>query len=54
MEEEMRLHVELRARKNAERGVAPEVARDAARQRFGNRTALGEQAREVWIPPMLE
>lgn len=54
MEEEMRLHVELRARKNAERGVLPETACGAAIRRFGNRTGLQEQVREAWIPPVLE
>ena len=54
MEEEMRLHIEQRARQQGGRGLSPENSREAAQRRFGNRTALGEQAREAWIPPALE
>jgi putative ABC transport system permease protein len=45
LEEEMRLHLELRARALAERGLAPEQAFDAARRQFGNLTTIQEESR---------
>ena len=54
IDEEMRLHVEQRARQEAGRGLSSENALVSAQRRFGNRTALAEQAREAWISPALE
>ncbi len=54
MEEEMRLHLEQRARQQAGRGLSAGNTLETAQRRFGNRTALKEQAREAWIPPALE
>lgn len=54
LQEEMRLHIEQRARKQAELGSSTDAALESAQRRFGNRTALGEQAREAWISPVME
>src|SRR5436190_6241596 len=48
LQEEMRLHMELRQREQVERGVEPEAARAAAQRRFGNQTLLGEYSRDAW------
>src|SRR5947199_6312661 len=48
LEDEMRLHTELRARHLRERGVSFEEAGYAARRQFGNRTLLHETSREIW------
>ena len=48
LEEEMRLHRELREQEQLEAGVAPEEARYAARRRFGNDTVLREESRDMW------
>jgi len=48
LEEEMRLHRELREQEQIEAGVAPEEARYAARRRFGNDLVLREESREMW------
>jgi putative ABC transport system permease protein len=47
LEEEMRLHRELREQEQLEAGVAPEEARYAARRRFGNDLVLREESREM-------
>src|SRR6185312_16131094 len=49
LDEEMRLHAELRAARLRQEGVRAEDANSAARRQFGNRTLLKENAREVWI-----
>ncbi len=48
LEEEMRLHLELREQEQMERGLAPDEARYAARRQFGNPTLLKEVSREMW------
>ncbi len=48
LDEEMRLHRELREHEQIEAGVAPEEARSAARRRFGNDLVLREESREMW------
>src|ERR1051326_7556517 len=48
LDEEMRLHMELRARQLRERGVDTEQARFAARREFGNRAAVELASAEVW------
>ncbi len=48
LEEEMRLHQELRAQANAEEGMPPEEARYAARREFGNALLLREKSWDLW------
>jgi predicted permease len=48
VDEEMRLHVELRTAANRRRGLAPEEATREARLRFGNPLKLREEARDMW------
>ncbi len=48
LEEEMRLHVELRAGQHAESGAAADEAYYAAQRRFGNVLQLKETSRDVW------
>src|SRR5580658_5346645 len=48
LDEEMRLHVELRAAQLSSSGVPTREALDAARRRFGNRTQIAEQNNETW------
>jgi ABC-type antimicrobial peptide transport system permease subunit len=48
LEEEMRLHVELRTQQHIQAGVLPEQAGRVARRRFGNVTLLKEVSREMW------
>jgi putative ABC transport system permease protein len=48
LEEEMRLHIDLRAQKLRQQGVEPTEAGYAAQRQFGNRTLLGETSSELW------
>src|SRR2546422_6803459 len=48
LEEEMRLHREIREREFVEAGVSREEAHYAARRRFGNATLLKESSRAAW------
>ena len=48
LEEEMRLHMELRAQQHGESGVTADESRYAAQRRFGNTLQLKEAGREVW------
>ncbi len=48
LEEEMRLHQELREQEQVDRGVSPEEAHYAAQRRFGNKLVLREESREMW------
>ena len=48
LDEEMRLHLELRARRLNEQGMNADAARLAARRRFGNRAAMGIASSEAW------
>ncbi|HEV2498393.1 MAG TPA: ABC transporter permease [Terriglobia bacterium] len=48
LDEEMRLHQELREQEQVERGVSSEEARYAAQRRFGNRLVLREESGEMW------
>jgi putative ABC transport system permease protein len=48
LEEEMRLHVELRARKLRQQGLAADEAGYAAQRRFGNQLALHDASARVW------
>ncbi|HKF58842.1 MAG TPA: ABC transporter permease, partial [Blastocatellia bacterium] len=48
MEEEMRLHCDLRARERQEDGMSSECARHAVRLRFGNSLRLREEIHHAW------
>ena len=48
LEEEMRLHRDLRARELREDGVASEAAQYAAQRRFGNSLGLREEIDQAW------
>ena len=54
LDEEMRLHVELRAKTYQDRGMDPADAALAAKRRFGNPVALRENTRDVWNAQWLE
>jgi putative ABC transport system permease protein len=54
LEEEMRLHLDLRARQLAQQGMASGEAFDAARRKFGNRTILQEASRREWGWTMID
>ena len=47
LEEEMRLHLELREQQ-LETGMTPTDAHSAARRRFGNPTVLKEKSHRTW------
>src|SRR5262249_61230927 len=48
LEEEMRLHLEMKAEENLAAGISPEEACYAAQRQFGNQTLLQEVSREMW------
>src|SRR5580658_9817484 len=48
LEEEIRLHLELREQEQLRAGLAPRDARYAALRRFGNETLLKEESYMVW------
>src|SRR5580698_9124258 len=48
MDEELRLHEELKARELRETGMSNEEARYAARRQMGNALRLREESREAW------
>src|SRR5580700_3809440 len=48
LEEEMRLHVDLRTADKQAGGLMPDAAREAARRQFGNATRLQESSRDAW------
>jgi predicted permease len=48
LEEEMRLHRQLRAERLQGGGLAPAAARDAAQRKFGNTTHHQERSRDMW------
>src|SRR3984957_1483548 len=48
LEEEMRLHVELRREQQMAAGLSPDGARQAALRRFGNTTRLREKSHMTW------
>jgi macrolide transport system ATP-binding/permease protein len=48
LEEEMRLHLELRAQEHAENGMGEEAARRTAYRRFGNPTVIREKSYMTW------
>src|SRR5580658_1921336 len=48
LEEEMRLHLELRQQEQIKSGMPSEDARAAARRRFGNLTSMKEKSHLAW------
>jgi predicted permease len=48
LDEEMRLHLELREAEARERGLSPEEARLAARRRFGSTALAKDESRDAW------
>ena len=48
LEEEMRLHLELRQQEQLQSGMTADDARAVALRRFGNPTALWEKSRIAW------
>jgi len=48
LDDEMRLHIALREKRLIERGVAPDVARREAIQRFGRPAGVAERSRDMW------
>jgi hypothetical protein len=48
LEEEMRLHLELREQEKIQAGLSPREARQAASRRFGNATLLKEKSHLAW------
>src|SRR5215813_13105961 len=48
LEEEMRLHLELRQEEKMQAGMAPAEARRAARRQFGNTTLRKEDSQLEW------
>ena len=48
LEEEMRVHVDLRSQQQAQAGLSPDDARHAATRRFGNTTHVKERSHESW------
>jgi predicted permease len=48
LDDEMALHVELRAAANRRRGLSPADATREARRRFGNQLKLREESRDMW------
>lgn len=54
LDDEMRLHVELRAEKLRAQGVAPGDEMREARKRFGNQLQVRERSRDMWIIPSMD
>jgi putative ABC transport system permease protein len=54
LEEELRTHVEMRARDNEAAGMTPQEARYEAQRQFGNTTLMKEDAREMDIVKWME
>jgi predicted permease len=48
MQDEMRLHLDLRETEHADRGLSADEAHSAAHRRFGNATRIQEKSREAW------
>src|ERR1043165_6286294 len=48
LEEEVRLHLELREQEEIQAGLTPKEARQAAARRFGNATLLKEKSHIAW------
>lgn len=54
LNDEMQLHVQLRARANREAGMSAADADLAAKRRFGNQLVMRENARDAWTTQWIE
>ncbi len=54
LDDELKFHVEMKAKEFVESGMTPEEARNAALRQFGNVTQAKEQARSAWTLPRFE
>ena len=54
LDEELRLHLDLRQQRNIEAGLSPEAARRAAYRRFGNTTRIKEKSLMTWGSEAIE
>lgn len=54
LDEELTAHLEMEIEDSIARGMTPEEASVAAKRTFGNRTLIREDARAMWLFPMLE
>src|SRR5262245_1759806 len=54
LEEEMKFHLEMKAKDNLAAGLPAEEARYASRRQFGNQTLLQEVSRDMWTFRFLE
>jgi predicted permease len=54
LEEEMRIHLEMKGEENLAEGISLEEARYAAQRQFGNPTLLQEVSRDMWSIRSLE
>ncbi|MBL8214192.1 MAG: ABC transporter permease [Bryobacterales bacterium] len=54
LDDEMRLHIELRAEKLRAMGVPPGEALWEARKRFGNQLHVRERSRDMWVLPSID
>src|SRR5579863_538027 len=48
LEDEMRLHIDLREEEQVSTGLSPQEARYATRRRFGNTTLFREESDDMW------
>jgi hypothetical protein len=48
LDEEMRLHLELRRQHQLDSGLPPEAARQSAQRRFGNTAHIKEKSHMAW------
>src|SRR5918911_3933155 len=54
MDEELRLHIQMRAQENLERGLTPDAAQREAERRFGNFEHIKDLCRDVRGGSMIE
>lgn len=54
LDEEIRLHLDLRIQRNLERGMTPTDARTRAIRQFGDPTRVREAAADIWISRWLD
>jgi hypothetical protein len=54
LEEEMRLHLDLRQQQPVDRGLSPDAARRTAHLKFGNTTRIKEKSQIAWGSELLE
>ena len=54
LDDEIRDHIERETQDNIDRGMPPDLARAAARRKFGNVALAKEDARAVWVPVWID